>query len=256
VGVRLQAAEAEESKPMDNDREAAAFFARVSKELMRQPQEATTFERVAERAVQVVPPCDHAGITLRTRRHGVRTVASTSELAEECDQLQYTLDEGPCLQAVWDDDSYLAVDLAHDARWPTWGPRAASAGIGSVLAIRLATHDETIGALNLYAERPGSFTPDDVDLALIFASHAADAMNAAQLVAGLQTAVRTRHSIGVAQGILMQRYDISMEQAFEVLRRYSSHANIKVRELADLVIGDGSLPDLADPDTVSSSSDA
>jgi GAF domain-containing protein len=235
---------------MDNERDAAAFFARISKDLMRQQEEETTFERVARRAVEVVPSCDHAGITLRRRRHSAGSVASTSELAASCDELQHELEEGPCLQAVWDDDSYLAEDLARDQRWPRWGPRAAALGVGSVLAIRLATHEETIGALNLYAERPGSFTPDDVDVALIFASHAADAMNAARLVTGLQTAVRTRHSIGVAQGILMQRYDISMEQAFEVLRRYSSHANIKLRELADLVIGGGRLPDVEEQDSL------
>ena len=238
---------------MDNMHDAAAFFARLSKELMSEQEEATTFERVANRAVEVVPACDHAGITLRERRHSAASVASTSEMAETCDRLQYELDEGPCLQAVWDDDSYLASDLAHDQRWPRWGPRAAATGIGSVLAIRLATEEETLGALNLYAERPGAFSPDDVDLALIFASHAADAMNAARLVAGLETAVRTRHSIGVAQGILMQRYDISMQQAFEVLRRYSSHSNIKVRELAHLIIEDGRLPDMAPPEPVPSS---
>jgi len=233
---------------MENMHDAAAFFARVSKALMREQEESTTFERVARRAVEVVPGCDHAGITMRERRHRTATVASTSALAEACDQLQYELDEGPCIEAVWDDDSYLSSDLAHDPRWPRWGPEAAARGIESVLAIRLTTPEETIGALNLYAERTQAFSTDDVDLALIFASHAADAMNAARLFTGLRTAVRNRHAIGVAQGILMQRYDISVEQAFEVLRRYSSHANIKVRELAELIVEEGRLPDLTSPE--------
>jgi len=239
---------------MENKQDAAALFARISKDLMQEQEESTTFERVARRAVEVVPACDHAGITMRERRHRTTTVASTSPLAEACDRLQYELDEGPCIEAVWNDDSYLASDLAHDPRWPHWGAEAAARGIKSVFAIRLTTPEETIGALNLYAERTHAFSPDDVDLGLIFASHAADAMNAARLFTGLRTAVRTRHSIGVAQGILMQRYNISVEQAFEVLRRYSSHANIKIRELADLIVEEGRLPDVAAAETMPSPS--
>src|SRR3954453_8733273 len=97
---------------MENKQDAAALFARISKDLMQEQEESTTFERVARRAVEVVPACDHAGITMRERRHRTATVASTSALAEACDQLQYDL-----------------ADLAHDPRWPRWGPEAAARGI-------------------------------------------------------------------------------------------------------------------------------
>jgi AmiR/NasT family two-component response regulator len=82
-----------------------------------------------------------------------------------------------------------------------------------------------------------------VDLAVIYGLHAANAMSTALLVEGLQTAVQSRHMIGVAQGILMHNYGIGMEQAFEVLRRYSSHTNVKLREVARHVVESGDLPD-------------
>jgi len=118
--------------------------------------------------------------------------------------------------------------------------------VGSVLAIRLANETETLGALNLYAGPTDAFTRDDVDVALVFAAHATNAMKAAQLVSGLTAAVESRHLIGVAQGILMHRFELSMEDAFEVLRRYSSHTNVKLREVAALVVDTRSLPDLGD----------
>jgi AmiR/NasT family two-component response regulator len=53
--------------------------------------------------------------------------------------------------------------------------------------------------------------------------------------------------IGVAQGILMQNYGISMEQSFELLRRYSSYKNIKLREVAEHVVQAGDLPEVRRP---------
>jgi GAF domain-containing protein len=222
---------------------AAAFFARVSRDLMQEQTQVPTMQRIAERAVQIVPGCDHCGISLRRRRHRVESVAATSILAEKCDALQYELDEGPALETVWASESHLTEDTGSETRWPRWAPRVAEHGIGSVLSIRLATITETLGALNLYAERTHAFGTDDIDLAVIYALHAANAMSSALLVQGLQTAVHSRHLIGVAQGILMQNYGIDMEQAFEVLRRYSSHTNIKLREVAEHVVQSGDLPD-------------
>ena len=59
-------------------------------------------------------------------------------------------------------------------------------------------------------------------------------------------ALDSRTQIGVATGILMARYDVSQEQAFGVLRRYSQHANVKLREVADRVVETGGLPADAD----------
>lgn len=223
-------------------RSAAAFFADLSRQLMRQPQEEVTFELIANGAVDVVPAADHCGISLRRRKHQVESAATDDRLAAICDELQYELDEGPCLEAVWDAESFLANDIAQDRRWPRWGPRVADLGVGAVLSIRLSTSTQTLGAMNLYAERPHAFTDEDVDLATIFGAHAANAMNAARLVSGLEDAVASRHLIGVAQGILMHRYDLTLEQSFDVLRRYSSHLKVKLRDLAASVVEAGRLP--------------
>lgn len=220
----------------------ATFFARVSRDLMEEHAELPTMRRIAERAVQLVPGSDHCGISLRRRRHRVEPVAATSALAQECDALAYELEEGPCLEAVWDNGAHLTNDTSTETRWPRWAPRVAERGIGSVLGLHLATSTETLGALTLYAEAKGAFDPDDVDLALIYALHAANAMSSARLVEGLQIAVKSRHLIGIAQGILMQNYSIDIDQAFEVLRRYSSHTNIKLREVAEQVIERRDLP--------------
>jgi GAF domain-containing protein len=226
---------------VDNTR-SASDFAHLSRDLMSDPDEQPTLQMVAERAVSVVPACEFASVSLRRGRARVETRASTSEIASTCDALQYELDEGPCLETVWDGDTNLAEDITTDPRWPRWGPRVAALGVGSILSIRLSTESETIGALNLYARRARAFTADDLDIALIFTVHATNALSKARLVSGLQTAVHSRHLIGVAQGILMTTYELTMSQSFELLRRYSSQTNTKIREVAQHVVDSGSLP--------------
>jgi len=221
----------------------AAYFAAVSRDLLSSSGEEQTFQRIAERAVEVVAPCDFVAITRRRKGNLPETIASTSPAAEVCDRLQYELDEGPCLSAAADDEAYLVGDVATDPRWPRWGPMVAKHGVGSILSVRMADDEQTLGVLNMYAGKAHAFTENDVDLALVFASHAATAISVTQLVDGLQTALQSRHVIGVAQGILMHRYDMDLETAFDVLRRYSSHANVKLRDVAQQVVDLRSLPE-------------
>jgi diaminopimelate decarboxylase len=112
------------------------------------------------------------------------------------------------------------------------------------LSIRLSTDGEVL-ALNLYARRRDAFDADDVDLALILTAHATSAINTARVVTDLRTAMRSRHIIGVAQGLLMSRFGLSMEQSFEVLRRYSNDRNMKLRDVAAFVVEHRNLPGLS-----------
>lgn len=223
----------------------AAYFAQIAEELLADPGE-VTFERVVRRAVEVVPAADHGSITLRQRRGRIATVASTSELVDEVDAAQYTLREGPCVHAAFEATSCTVHDLRTDDRWPRWGIFALERGLRSALAIRLHAEERTLGALNLYAARSGAFDRDTVDTALVFASHAAEALNKARLVSNLEAALESRHVIGMAQGVLAVRYDVPYEAAFTVLQRYSNDHNIKLRDVARLVLDSRELPGVPD----------
>ena len=220
---------------------SASYFAELSRDLLGAPQEEPTTDAVVRRALEVVRPSQHASVTMR--RHSVtQTIAATSDLATDCDRLQYELGEGPCVDAALEQEPFVAADLRSDRRWPTWGPRVADLGVHSVLSVQLSTPSEVLGALNLYAERRQAFDRDDVDAALIYTTHAANALGTARLVTGLQTAMESRHLIGVAQGILMRTYDVDLDRSFELLRRYSNHTNTKLREVARHVVEHGRLP--------------
>ncbi|HET7388845.1 MAG TPA: GAF and ANTAR domain-containing protein [Nocardioidaceae bacterium] len=223
------------------------FFALLSRRLSAEPEETTTLQTVAEKAVEVVPACDYCAVSSRRRRSHVETVASTSDVANQSDALQYALDEGPCLDAISEQESFLVEDVLHEKRWPRWSAGAAKLGIGSILSVRLFTDEEVLGALNLYAAKPHGYDQENIDIALLFAVHAATAISSARLVSGLQTALQSRHMIGVAQGVLMERYGLSLDRSFEVLRRFSSHTNTKLRDVANQVVADGVLPEVGGP---------
>ena len=235
-----------------NPQDAAAFFARVSRELSEQSGEEPTIEQITARAVEVVPACQECSLSLRMRKGQIETAASTSSAADQADALQYELSEGPCVDAIWDAESHNVHDTETDQRWPRWGPAVAELGFRSILAVRLTFAGETIGALNLYSKEPQAFDDENVDLALVYTSHAATALSTARALSGLQTALQSRHLIGVAQGILMQRFHIDMDTALEVLRRYSSHTNVKMREVAQMVVDERRLPEIGLPDAAGS----
>jgi GAF domain-containing protein len=235
---------------MTESKELAAFFAELSEELHSSSSEPLTFEKVVKRAAETIPGCDHAAITLRVRRGRAETVASTDDRAQQADDLQYALEEGPCLDAAFESTDFVIDDLRAEERWPQWAAGAADLGMRAAMAIRLHTESETLGALNIYSERAHAFDEEARTVALIFASHAADAMSSARLVSGLRAALESRHTIGIAQGVLAIRYDISYERAFHVLHRLSNDRNVKLRDLAQRILEERGIPGEgeADPD--------
>ncbi len=227
---------------MDDDIRLAAYFAQVSKELFSEPEIPVTFARVVQRAVEVIPGVRHCGLTLRKRRDYAESVAASDDTAARADALQDELQDGPCLDAAFEQQNFVVHDLRTETRWPLWAPRAAELGLRSSMSIRLTSNHESVGALNLYGRNPGDFAGDQ-DIAMIFATYATEAMTRARLVSGLRSAMDSRHTIGMAQGVLAVRYDITFERAFQLLHRLSNEQNIKLRELAEQVLAERALPD-------------
>ena len=224
------------SQMTELDHSESEQFARIAQQLLAEPAIDLTLQRVVELARDTVDGCDLAGVFLRRERGKTETPAWTDPLAQRLDDLQESLKEGPALDAIWPEDQCIIEDLHYETRWPRWAPLAADLGVRSVLSVRLATSDHVVGSLSLYARELHAFDQDAVVTAHIYASHASNAIAVSTEVAGLQTALQTRHSIGVAQGLLMQRYALSQEKAFEFLRRQSQETNVKLRDVAADVI--------------------
>jgi hypothetical protein len=220
----------------------APQFAQLAAELLATPGPELTAQTIVDRLRDWADEADDVSLTARTGKQW-RTLASTGPIAERADDLQYELDEGPCREAATETSWLRSGDVGRDARWPTWGPRAASLGVGSLLSVPLLGAEGYSGALNLYSEATGAFHDRDVvDLGLVYAIHAANALTVARNTADLTTALTSRHTIGMAQGIVMERYGLDQQQSFELLRRLSSTSNRKLRDVAAAVVETRQLP--------------
>jgi len=183
--------------------------------------------------VELVEGCDHAGVT-RVGRGGAETVAASSDKARLCDQLQYDLDEGPCLDTVRSHQTVVSNDIATDPRWPRWGPAVAERyGVGSMLSLLLYTHGDAFGAINLYSDRPHAYRSEDLIVAQSLAAHLAVAVAGGREIDQRAIAMVNRTVIGQAEGILMERLKVTADGAFALLRRASVESNNRLIRVAE-----------------------
>lgn len=236
---------------MNGDQERAGRvgeeFARLAERLLQATTVADVLKQVVAAACTVLPGADMVSVTLQTEEGQYSTPVATDQTGIKLDELQYTLGEGPCVEATrvagtgMVDDS----DLGISQLWPQWGPSAADMGIHSVLAFGLfpTSDPPRSGALNLYSYSRNGLDGIDRDVAMLLAAHATSALattravTAAELEAAqLREALRSRDVIGQAKGILMQRRDIDADEAFEILRQASQRLNIKLVRLAHTVV--------------------
>lgn len=160
--------------------EFATEIARIARDLLSQPTMHATLSRIAQLAVESVPGCDHAGILLVRPGAQVETVAATSQLVIESDRAQGDLQEGPCFDAAWTEQTYRVIHMGAEKRWPRYVQKARELGIGSMMGFQLFADEECAGALDMYADRPYGFTVDSEQKAWIFASHAGVALKGAR----------------------------------------------------------------------------
>ena len=201
-----------------------------------------TLQRIVDLAVQTIPGCEHAGVSI-VQRSKIATPAASDAVPLRVDAIQYEVGEGPCLNAIAESQTFTTDDLAEEVRWPKFSARAQDeTGVTSMLAFRLFARGHTLGALNLYSKKRAAFGDDAHEIGALFAALAATALAAAQTEEGLNVALRSRDVIGQAKGILMERHRITDDQAFEMLKRASQRLNLRLAGVAEGVARTGESP--------------
>ncbi len=198
-----------------------------------------TLQTIVEVACNSVPGFDHVGIATLEKKGAVETRAFTGDLVPHLDGLQYGWREGPGSVALHGDESVCVSSLKHEQRWPRYVPRAWEAGVRSQLAVKLYLDRGTLGGINFYSTVRDDVSDDAQALARLFATHAAIALGHAQERETFTEGLQTRRAIGQAIGILMERYEMNEDRAFAFLVRASSHANIKLRAVAQELVDEG-----------------
>lgn len=191
---------------------------------------------VTAEAMKLIPGVDAAGVLLVGKAGRFESVAGTSELPHQLDELQMKFKEGPCLDAALNQTVVRTDDFRAEERWPQYAPAAVGIGVLSGLSFKLYTSEQAAGALNLFGLRPNAFDDEAETIGAVLAAHAAAAIMASRQSEQLESALSTRDRIGQAKGIIMERYDVDDVAAFDMLRRLSQDSNTKLIDVAAKVI--------------------
>jgi diguanylate cyclase (GGDEF)-like protein len=146
--------------PMDDSQERK--FSDVLSEFARTM--ATDFpiqailDHLITRIVELLP-ITAAGVTLISPREHPRHIGASDASALLYEELQTELGEGPCLLAYTTGEAVEVPDLREEQRFPSFTPRALTAGMRAVFTFPLRNGDHQLGALDLYRDTPGSLSP-------------------------------------------------------------------------------------------------
>lgn len=171
-----------------------------------------------------------AGIMLFTDEVPVGSACTTSPVAEAVENLQYALGEGPCVDAYRHDRPVLEPDLANPAvtRWPAFTGPAVDAGVRAIFGFPVGVGSIRLGALNLFADRPGILTDYQHADALVMAAVAAESLLAMQaggspgdLTAELEAGSNLHYAVHQAAGMVSAQLEVSVAVALVRLRAHS-----------------------------------
>lgn len=220
--------------------QATDHLCALARHLQSEPEPIDVLRLLVDAAVDEIPGAERASVTLLNHGRSA-TPVRTDDLAAELDAAQYELNEGPCLEAAAGKTVVRSDDLSTDRRWPEFGRHARELDVHSVLSLRLWVEGVGIGALNVYARPESAFSPTAEEIGIPLATHAAIAIVSTRKTANLEIALGSRDVIGQAKGILMERFKIGPDQAFELLVTASQRNHLKLRDLAGHLARTGEL---------------
>jgi GAF domain-containing protein len=206
---------------------------------------------VADRCVNLLG-VSAAGVMLASPAGGLGLVASSSEAMRLLELFELQEQEGPCLDAFRTGERVGHENLdAGAGRWPSFSAAALQAGFVSASALPLRLRDVTLGALNLLSVTRAPMEEADVIVARAFADlatlsivqHRASA-EAQRLNEQLSGALTSRVVIEQAKGVISERADVDLAEAFARLRAYARSSNLRLTDVARAAI-DGTLDPLA-----------
>ena len=221
--------------------ELAMELGNLARELQQQsPDE--LLAAIVRSAIDLIPGVEGGSISVVTGRKEITAEGETGETSARIDAIQMEEGQGPCLDAVYEQEVVTVPDIRADPRWPDFARRVvAETDARGMLAFQLFVEDDNLGALNLYSTRINAFTEESREVGLLVAAHAAVAFAASREVAQLQEAIARRDVIGQAKGILMERYKVTEDRAFLLLAKISNHRNTKLYEVASQLVRTGTV---------------
>lgn len=186
-----------------------------------------------------------AGIMLMSGDIPRGSLCTTNRVSDLIEQLQYSLGEGPCVDAYQQDRPVAEPDLREPQhpRWLAFSGPALDAGVRAVFGFPLQVGAVRLGALNLYRDRPGSLTDEQHADALVLADLCAQSVLVLQadappgaLATELETAADFQDVVHQASGMVAAQLGITVGRALIRLRAHAFGNDRPLQEVAHDVV--------------------
>jgi hypothetical protein len=190
-------------------------------------------------------PVTGAGIIVMANSGPGAMLASTDGAARTMEELQFTLGEGPCVDASTSGQPVLQPRLADTGpkRWPGFTDGALACGVRAVFAFPLHVGAIPVGVLDLYRDVEGELGDTELDEALAFADTATAVLLHLQAQPvrgesgdGLVALVENRAEVHQASGMVSVQAMLGLGEALVLLRAHSYAAERPLLEVARQVI--------------------
>ncbi len=182
---------------------------------------------------------DSCSIYLLDDKQEYLTLKATTGLATEAvGHAKLKSGEGLTGYAIRECKAVAAADASSDPRFK-YLPETNELRFQSLLAAPMISRGKAIGAINVQTRAGHNYSPDEIELLQIIADVAAGELEKAMLyeeIGGLKEALETRKMVERAKGILMARYGISEQEAFDRIHIQSRSLRKTMRELAEAII--------------------
>jgi transcriptional regulator with GAF, ATPase, and Fis domain len=185
-----------------------------------------------------------AGLVLLSSSRSLGNVCVSDPATELVEELQYTLGEGPCVDAFHTKAPVLVANLAAlDGRWPEFRRGAVDAGMRAAFGFPLLVGSSCIGALNLFHDREGALDDEQYADAVAVAHVAGRTVLAWQSAAGhesiawqLEQVPAHRAVVHQAAGIISVQTETQIDDALVLLRAYAFAEGHPISDVATDVV--------------------
>lgn len=190
-------------------------------------------------------PVTGAGIIVMSDAGPGAMLASTDGAARTMEDLQFTLGEGPCVDASRTGRPVLQPELAVTAPslWPGFAAGALAVGVQAVFALPLQIGGIRLGVLDLYRDVPGGLDDAELAEALAFADaatsvllHLQDGHPAGAEDPGLVPLLEDRAEVHQATGIVSVQAGTGLADALVRLRAHAYAAERPIIDVARDVV--------------------
>ncbi|MER7172501.1 GAF and ANTAR domain-containing protein [Streptomyces mesophilus] len=233
---------------MAREQRLAEVFVEIADSLIDDFDVLDLLQRLSARCVELLG-VSAAGILLADADGELQVIAASDEHTRLLELFARQHDQGPCMECFRSGAARTNIDLRNSgaaADWPRFTPRAREIGYVTTHAIPLRLRDRVVGALNLFQRSDRRLAEDEIALAQALADVATitilqqRTLEQSHVVnTQLNSALSSRILVEQVKGVLAERWNTSVDEAFHAFRSYARSHHLRLTELARQVV-DGS----------------